>query len=85
METTFNESPGRNGFDWVIGVWIIGGDRRPGTKRLETTLFISFSYNHMSYGLCLDKVCCMNPDPTGQVVVEMVTVGGTGPVEYDTG
>ena len=29
-----NEPPGRNGFDWVIGVWIIGGDCRLGIKRL---------------------------------------------------
>ena len=70
MKTTFNEPPGRNGFDWVIGVWIIGGDRRPGTKRLETTLFTSLPYNHMLNGFWLDRVCCMNPDPTGQVVVD---------------
>ena len=60
-------------------------DGHPGTKRLETTLFISLPYNHMLNGLWLDKVSCMNPDPTGQVVVDGVTVGGTGPVVYDTG
>jgi hypothetical protein len=33
-------------------------------------LLISFPYNHMLLWLWLDKVCCMNPDPRGQVVVE---------------
>ena len=59
--------------------------RPPRNKEIGDTLFTSLPYNHMSYGLWLDKVCGKNPDPTGQVVVEVVTVGGARPVEYDTG
>ena len=39
----------------------------------------------MLNGHWLDKVCCMNPDPTGQVMVEVVTVGEARPVEYGLG
>ena len=35
----------------------------------------------MVNGHWLDKVCSMNPDPTGQAVVEVVTVGEAWPVE----
>ena len=60
-------------------------DGHPGNKEIGDTLFTSFPYNHMLYGHWLDKVCCMNPDPRGQVVVEVDTVGGTGPLGNGSG
>ena len=46
-------------------------DGHPGTKRLDKFLILVASmYDHMSYGLWLDRVCCEDPDPMGQVVVE---------------
>ena len=56
-------------------------DGHPGNKEFGDTVFTSLPYNHMLYGHWLDKVCCMNPDPMGQVVVEVVTVGGARPLE----
>ena len=49
-----NESPGWNGFDWVIE-WFYGGDGHPGVKEIyKRSCFVASMYNHMSYGLCLD-------------------------------
>ena len=39
----------------------------------------------MLNGHWLDKVCCMNPDPRGQVVVDGVTVGEARPLENGSG
>ena len=39
----------------------------------------------MLNGHWLDKVCCMNPDPRGQVVVEVVTVGEVRPLGNGSG
>ena len=33
-----NESPGWNGFDWVIGVRNVGGDGHPGFKEIGQVL-----------------------------------------------
>ena len=48
-----NESPGWNGFDWVIRVRMLVGMATQDSKRLDRFQFSSFPYNHMSYGLCL--------------------------------
>ena len=69
---------GRNGF--YVG-WLLRGHfygrlgyltcgRPPRNKEIGDTLFTSLPYSHMLYGLWLDRVCCEDPDPTGQVVVE---------------
>ena len=54
--------------DTLVLVHICG--KSPRNKEIGDTLFTSLLYNHMLYGLWLDKVGCANPDPTGQVMVE---------------
>ena len=49
-----NESPGWNGFDWVIE-WFYGGNGHPGVKEIDRrSCLVASMYNHLSNGLWLD-------------------------------
>jgi hypothetical protein len=45
-----NESPGWNGFDWVIE-WFYGGECHPGLKEIDRrSCLVASEYSHMSMG-----------------------------------